>query len=193
MAECFSCCAQALLGDDVSIRSEARPKNEARLIMERTLHAHRTYWPSLRDVPPKLPPSFQMPSDIPMIRNVAVDRAVGIGQAVTMSKEVSVRRGRNGRDRAPSGVPISTRNAAESNWKGDVKKLRRKQAELESTLVKIESLQQGVQAGAKCSRRDRGLIESEDELRLQLDGVLSELDDLNSLSKSDLIRMYTGA
>merc|ERR1712183_830613 len=109
---------------------------------------------------------------------------------------------RKKKERAVTGVSVSTRNAANGNWKGDLKKLRRREFELKDAVLKIESLKKAMVDGqkrdgapGKCSKlsaKDRALMEDDDELRWQLQQVCAELCELESLSKDDVLRMYSG-
>jgi len=95
-------------------------------------------------------------------------------------------------DRARTGVSISTRNAAESIWKGDTKKLARRERELGTTLERIEALKRDLQGGKRMSRKECASLEEEDNLKWELEEVQAELAELTSLSRDDAIRMYAG-
>jgi len=183
VSDCFTACARALLGDDLNLRSQVHPKNEARLSIERTLHEHRPYWNCLQTMPSSGPICLDTGSAGTTEPSPVTDSAMQTGR----------RRHKQSQERAPTGVPISTRNTAERNWRIDVKKLGRKKAELMSTLEKIKVLHESIQKGAKISRKDRALFEQEDETCLRLQEAASELHELQSLSDGDVIRMYAGA
>ena len=73
-----------------------------------------------------------------------------------------------------------------------MKKLLRKQSELTATVEKINSLKSGDRNSRKISAKDRTVLEEEDEVRWQLEEVVVELGELNSLSRDDVLRMYSG-
>merc|ERR1712039_419526 len=97
-----------------------------------------------------------------------------------------------GSEGAVTGVSIATRNTAESNWRGDIKKLARRDTELRAALERIEALKRRIRGGARTSRTECALLEELAELRWQLEEVVAELGELRSLSKGDAIRMYAG-
>jgi len=200
ISKCVSACARALLGESIPLRAEVRPKREACLSIERTLRSHRPFWPSLRNA---------KGSDVMSAASILIE-----GSALEVAAECAVNfmegartelveelcnpdsqqrrtrvRHKKPKERAVTGVSISTRNAANANWKGDVKKLSRKELELRDALHKIESLKK---ARSRMSAKDRVLLEDEDELRWLMEEVGAELQELQSLSKDDVLRMYGG-
>merc|ERR1712151_94042 len=94
------------------------------------------------------------------------------------------------KEKAITGVSIATRNAAHGNWKNDLKKLSRKESEIHAKLEKIETIKRSFQKCPKMPAKDRTFLESEDELKWQLEEVSLELQELRSLSKDDVLRMY---
>jgi len=184
ISECFTACARTLLGEDVALRGEARPKGEARLSIERTLRAHRPFWDRLNGL------GAGSASPIPLL---GVYAPGGISEAIAGANFATqpVSKSKKKDDKLPSGLSIATRHAAEGNFKSDVKKLMRKEAELRAALDRIGDLKKATQN--KLSRKDRSLVEDEEELKWQMKEVASELQELNSLSKGDMLRMYTGA
>merc|ERR1712032_448551 len=206
IAECTCACVRTLLGDPLDLLTEVRPKKEARLSLERTLRAHRPFWAALASVEST---SSVSTAQVIMLDVVVIGQATpaeGVGeermhQLSSSSKEQSsnsniqpkiakVRRKKV--DRAVTGVSISTRNAAESNWKGDAKKLARRERDLGPMLARIEALKRELEVGKRMSRKECASLEEEDELRWELQDVQAELAELTSLSRDDAIRMYTG-
>jgi len=200
IAECTCACVRALLGDPLDLRTEVRPKKEACLSLERTLRSHGPFWASLA--------SSECASSASIAPVIMLD-VVGIGHTPPaegagnerqhehssdshiQSKTVRARR-RKKVDRAATGVSISTRNAAESNWKGDTKKLARRERQLGATLERIEALKRDLQGGKRMSRKECASLEEEDNLKWELEEVQAELAELTSLSRDDAIRMYAG-
>jgi len=213
LSKCICACAHALLGDDIAERSSVRPKSQARHSLERTLRAHRPFWRSLRgsgiperaqaarvaitttgaivvDAGPKMLSSEQTDdaaeTEVPArkvpltaLQEAAPARAARLGKKKTKEKPVT-------------GMAISTRNAATANWKGDVKKLQRRQAELNEMLGNIEDWKRSAEGGAKMNRKSCTLIGEEEEFRWELQEAEAELQELTSLTQVDAVRMYTG-
>merc|ERR1711879_999604 len=94
------------------------------------------------------------------------------------------------KEKPVTGISISTRNTANSNWKGDIKKLTRRKVEIETTLAKIGNLKHV--ARSRLSAKERAILENEDELKWELEEILGEVHELTSLSKDDVLRMYSG-
>lgn len=185
--QCACACMKALLGDSLNLRTEVRPKKEARLSIERTLRAHQPFWNSLggNDI-----------SELISTTAISLDVEVTAGlpnfsddPIPKQKKGAGLHRG--GREKPVTGVSIATRNAAISNWKSDTKKLSRKQAELNAVLKKIDTLKCSIGQGAKVSKKDYALLESEEDVIWQQKEITSELQELN-LSQGDAIRMYIG-
>lgn len=181
VAECFCSCARALLGDDIFMRTEVQPKKEARLSIERTLHTHLSYWPSLRKLPNSKLVSLNVTSSDAQLSG-------DIPSTAPASRQCKQRP-----NRPLTGIKTSTRNTAQRMWKGEIEKLRSKQADLELNLSKIDDLRQSLRCGKRCSRKDMKLVADEDELRLQHQEVVAELEELTSLSKDDALRRHIGA
>lgn len=208
LSKCVCACARALLGDEVVERAVVRPKRQARHSLERTLRAHRPFWSSLGGT--NLPEPTQGTP-------IAVT-TTGVGVADAFAEEVSAepsvaatdapagrplsalqeaapgRAARLGKKRPKekpvTGMAISTRNAATANWKGDVKKLERRQAELKATLENIEALKRSAEGGAKMNRKACALMGEEEDLRWELQEIVTDLQELTSLTKADAVRMY---
>jgi len=68
--------------------------------------------------------------------------------------------------------------------------MSRKVGELESNLQKIEHLKSV--SRSRMSAKDRALIENEEDFLWELEEVRTELRELTSLSKNDVLRMYSG-
>mmetsp|Transcript_105275 Transcript_105275/g.164143 ORF Transcript_105275/g.164143 Transcript_105275/m.164143 type:complete len:539 (-) Transcript_105275:129-1745(-) len=195
MAECISACTRALLGDDFSQRCEVRPKHEARLSIERTLRSLRSFWNSLRTSE-----QFDLLTitaiPITCVSSLAVSPFIDVDVVQLSEESKSVqearapRRCKKPKEKHVTGISISTRNAASSNWKGDMKKMSRKVGELESNLQKIEHLKSV--SRSRMSAKDRALIENEEDFLWELEEVRTELRELTSLSKNDVLRMYSG-
>jgi len=190
ISECVCACVRTLLGDEIHLRTEARPKKEARLSIERTLRSHRAYWTGLNEAD----------ADVMSITAIALQIRAFSDEATEDSAidcphkqpKAASRRRRQQPSKVVTGVSIATRRAAEGNWRGDVKQLSRKEAALRGALEKIEVLKQAFQKGSKISRKDCELLEKEEELDWQLEEVVSELRELMSLSNGDVVRMYAG-
>merc|ERR1712203_682959 len=113
---------------------------------------------------------------------------IGGAEEVKTSKKSGKRK--KPKEKPVTGISISTRNAANSNWKGDIKKLNRRKVEIEATLAKIESLK--LVTRSRLSAKERAILEKEDELKWELEEILDEVQELTSLSKDDVLRMYSG-
>jgi hypothetical protein len=57
---------------------------------------------------------------------------------------------------------------------------------------KIDALKSGDRNSRRMSAKDRAVLEAEDEVRWQLEELVVELGELNSLSRDDVLRMYSG-
>jgi len=214
LSRCVCACVRALLGDQVSEGATVKPKREARLSLARTLRAHRHLWKSLCSADEES--DLMTLASISMMTTLTISgwnatgvelASVGVeqgslhqlrgqhqlhGQLHLEACASSHRSKRHPKHRHVKGVAISTRNAAEANWKGDVKKLMRRQGEIQATLQNIEFLRCNAGCGVKVSRKSCALMGEEDELRWQLEEIESELQELTSLTKADAVRMYAG-
>jgi len=173
--------------------AEARPKKEARLSIERTLRAHHQFW-NFGSVDIMGAESIPLQSAIlnaaesaPVQREPPMENTAGLGQLRKKGE-----RGRKGPDRAVTGVSVATRHVAESTFKGDMRKLRRKGDELRALIERIAGIKLSVERGSKTSKKECALLGEEEEIRWQLEEVTSELEELSSLSEADVIRMYSG-
>lgn len=197
ISECVCACARMLLGDELPMRGEVRPKKEARISIERTLRAHRPFWASLRDVDimsvTTIPLQINMlPSCSPATLTTTQEPTSEQFEPLDQQLKGVARRKKKQKEKAITGVSIATRNAANGNWKNDVKKLSRRESEILAALDKIDTIKHSFQKCPKLSAKDRTLFESEDELKFQLEEVKLELQELSSLSKDDVLRMYGG-
>merc|ERR1712060_828426 len=166
-----------------------RPKREARLSIGRTLRSLRPFWASLRstdtvDIMTSTTICVQEAVETPKL---AVED-IGGGEEVKTSKKCGKRK--KPKEKPVTGISISTRSAANSNWKGDVKKLNRRRVDIEATLAKIESLKHVTRS--RLSAKERAILEKEDELKWELEEILDEVNELTALSKDDVLRMYSG-
>jgi len=201
IAECMCACGRVLLGDQVHCRSKVKPKKDARLSIERTLRAHRPFWISLQGGTDVMSDSWihlqpTEANDQGGCRTDLCSDVQHVGPPEDSSElPLPVAKGaqrKKRREKKVTGVSISTRNAAESNWKGDVKKLNRRQEELNQALNTIGSLRNKLQNGSKISCKDRGLLEQEEDIKWDLQEIASELHELDALSRDDVLRMYAG-
>jgi hypothetical protein len=211
ISECVCACVGALLGDQIQLRNSARPKKEARLAIERTLRVHRQFWSSLRS-----PASVDILSEQVIVGGYDAchrgncdnsDPELQNGSSALQVHETEScathdpmhsachhkkqhRKPKPVKPKPVTGVSIATRNAAINNWKADLKKLLRKQTELSGMMAKIDALKQV--ACCKVSSKDRAVLEQEDDIKWQMEEIATELQQLNSLSKDDVLRMYSG-
>jgi acetoin utilization deacetylase AcuC-like enzyme len=199
MGMCVSACVRALLDDDVALNGEVRPKREARLSIERTLRSHLPFWASLYAAEPiNVMTATSIPiqcggssmfdgqaKDLP-----AADAPQDVMHATEVRDAKAQARRKKPKEKAVTGVSVSTRNAANANCKADLKKLIRKEVELESVLQKLDRLK--MIPRSRASAKDRALLESEDDIRWKLEEIRAELDELKSLSKDDVLRLYSG-
>lgn len=210
MSNCVSACIRALLGKKVSLCADVRPKNEARLSIERGLRSHRPCWASLRTAEStNCITATSIPLGCPASSSLMAENAASSMESLgaedteepcstsTGCQPLGATGRRKKKERAVTGVSISTRNAAIGNWKGDMKKLARRELEINCSLLKIESLKEGAGDSShgkwrKLSAKDRALLEDEDDLRWQLREISAELGELKSLAKDDVLRMYSG-
>lgn len=198
ISECMCACTRTLLGDKVHSKTRVQPKKEARLSIERTLRAHRRFWSSL-----SLDNCVMSNIWICLHNNELNSLAEGLcpsmqdgepsqdSSSLTSGPLKAVRRKKR-REKKVTGVSISTRNAAEGNWKGDVRKLARKEAELKAVLESIDASRIALQRGSKLSRKNCVLLEEEDDIKWQLEEVTCQLQELDMLSRDDVLRMYAG-
>merc|ERR1712107_776681 len=157
---------------------------------ERTLRTHRQFWASLRSPAAVNILSEQVVSVLDGTRHEGADsldpelqhgssdlHSHDTDNTVTHDRNhTGGRRKKHRKPKPVTGVSIATRNAATSNWKGDVKKLLRKQSELTDMITKIEILKPLV-ARRKVSAKDRALLEEEDDIKWQLEEISAELEE----------------
>lgn len=186
-ADCFVACAQALLGDQLDMQSVAKPKDEARLSIERTLRAHRPFWSSLQES------SAGSNALIPILGSRSPGGVKESPLDLSVARRSQARKHQRKESKMPSGVNIATRNASQNTWKADVKKLEREEAVVKAKLQKIDSLRQRSATKCKLTAKELVLMENEESLRWEMKEVLSELNELRALSKADVVRMYSGA
>lgn len=206
ISDCVCACIRSLLGDHVPMRTSARPKKQARLAIERTLRAHRRFWSSLRS-----PGVVDMMSDqiVSLMGSAHQHNTLECSDdesqhdnaghkmhdlEIKISHDRVKIEGHRKKHRKPkpvTGVSVATRNAAMNNWKGDIKKLLRKQSELLSSIAKIEVLKPQI-ARRKMSAKERAILEEEDDIQWQLKEIAAELEQLDCLSQDDVLRMYSG-
>jgi histone deacetylase 6 len=186
--QCALACVQALLGDPLRFRTDLKPRKEALLSIERTFRAQRPFWKCL---------AAHGCSESGFENLLTMDVPAGCSNSLKgcrdaiPTKNKKGNRTRQGKDKPVPGVSIATRNAALSNWKNDVKKLERKQTELETALSKVSALKRDATHGTRLSKKDAALLETEDDLHWRLKEIACELQEL-SLSQVETIRMYAG-
>merc|ERR1712187_246402 len=198
ISKCVSGCLSALLGDRIAFCTHAQPKKEARLSIERTLRAHRPFWTSLSKdarldiLSPQVILMTNQRSALQCEESaISFDCGLHDKDQMTDLSPTAGRRNRCHKAKPVTGISVATRNAATNNWKNDVKKLLRKQSELTATVEKINALK-GYGNSRRMSAKDRAVLEEEDEVRWQLEEIIAELGELNSLSRDDVLRMYSG-
>merc|ERR1712100_791596 len=199
ISACVSACLSTLLGDPVDQRTHVQPKKEARLSIERTLRAHRPFWTSLcKDARQEI-----MSPHAILMTNLSGDLQceeihdsfpcdIDVADQMTALSHAAAPRKRHHKAKPVTGISVATRNAAINNWKTDVKKLLRKQSELTAVADKINALKSTDGSCKRTSKKQRAVLEDEEEVRWQLEEVAAELGELNSLSRDDVLRMYSG-
>jgi len=119
-AQCADACTRVLLGEDVPLYGSLRPKDEARVCLERTMQAQRPFWPSL-------PSSSAVQAPIIYMSKFTIDAAQ---KAVFSQRKRRQRLRRADEDAPEAAVPIASTGADKAKEKkgskGDKKPHRKR-------------------------------------------------------------------